>query len=889
VIVSTNGTPVVLPEGDLDWPVATVGETGVTELRVHGVGGTPPESMLGDQHPRQVTGDRLAGMWRGTDEPVDGKPHWHREAYSWGGLTSKALVSALWLTLLPFALLNLAGWTAVGARQERDWRIGYQHSLVRIAGLVATWTYVMFGALIAMDFGAWQCSRVATSCRVDRVWEWLGLAGYPARAVVVAAIVPVAVVVALGVLSKATAGRYEDYASAKRENLPLAEIELTDRRFWRGGGYATHERNVHIASSLLVPAALLLFVADQGGRFPDAASAGLVTVAGLVAIGVLGAGVNSVRGLVFGRFWPPMLVALAVLGLAATLAWLQPPVELDRPELMPGTLTVFNGLIVGVHTVAVLLGVISALASRRPAGSRRGPEQRRKIWVGMKFGLPGPYLAMVLAVLLLFAVWAGVAVWSARLMSNSAQAWSAGNSGDAIVYPGSFGWLALLAVSLLLGLLATVGTVAVLAARRSRRRAWPDLAWERELWAGHRLAGAKPVSGKEAEPSAWLRKTRLRQWIAGVARWIEIALVIAVLLTTICAIGYSGWFTWQWFGWGLVGAVAGLLCLGVGLTILVRCAVQRRRQVVGIAAAVVAVGVAAVVARWLSGMDDVVRPAAEPLPSIGNFPIEGITTTLLTMVPIASVLLLRQVITSPGFRRTVGVAWDVATFWPRAFHPLAPPSYAERAVPELTMRIRGLLARGNAVLLAGHSQGAVLTVAAVAQLTDLPAEQRCRFSVITYGNPVVNLYQRWFPTYVNGPLIQRVGAVPSRWVNFFRYTDPIGRELFGPYRRDAGAVPPVTVPEESGDCWLPDPPTDLRRPGDADPAVRGHGHDGYVRQSAFREHLSAEARRLCHACRPELDADPGADRPGGLRDRVLPRPLAGATHDDQVAVAEREP
>lgn len=40
---------------------------GVTELRVHGVGGTTPEDMLGDPHPVQVAGDRLAGFFRRGD------------------------------------------------------------------------------------------------------------------------------------------------------------------------------------------------------------------------------------------------------------------------------------------------------------------------------------------------------------------------------------------------------------------------------------------------------------------------------------------------------------------------------------------------------------------------------------------------------------------------------------------------------------------------------------------------------------------------------------------------------------------------------------------------------------------------------------------------------
>ena len=42
------------------------------------------------------------------------------------------------------------------------------------------------------------------------------------------------------------------------------------------------------------------------------------------------------------------------------------------------------------------------------------------------------------------------------------------------------------------------------------------------------------------------------------------------------------------------------------------------------------------------------------------------------------------------------------------------------------------------------------------------------------------------------------------------------------------------------------------------------------------------------AAGPELDAHPGAHGLGRLGDAVLPRPLAGATHDDEVPVSQRE-
>lgn len=56
---------------------------GLTEIRVHGVGATGQEDMLGDPRPVRVSGDRIAGFYRTAD--AAGRP---REAYSWGGLTS---------------------------------------------------------------------------------------------------------------------------------------------------------------------------------------------------------------------------------------------------------------------------------------------------------------------------------------------------------------------------------------------------------------------------------------------------------------------------------------------------------------------------------------------------------------------------------------------------------------------------------------------------------------------------------------------------------------------------------------------------------------------------------------------------------------------------------
>ncbi|MET8528593.1 hypothetical protein [Micromonospora sp. NPDC005172] len=174
---------------------------------------------------------------------------------------------------------------------------------------------------------------------------------------------------------------------------------------------------------------------------------------------------------------------------------------------------------------------------------------------------------------------------------------------------------------------------------------------------------------------------------------------------------------------------------------------------------------------------------------------------------------------TPGFRRYVGVLWDLGTFWPRAAHPFAPPCYAERAVPELTCRITYLVDSGNAVVLSGHSHGSVLLAATVLQL---PPRVTDRIALLTHGSPLRRLYARLFPSYVSDEVIGEIAErVDWRWVNLWRDTDPIGGRVFPP--QQANEVPDASDRTSPVDRRLRDPHGVTPSTGDIfPPPIRGH-------------------------------------------------------------------
>jgi hypothetical protein len=202
----------------------------------------------------------------------------------------------------------------------------------------------------------------------------------------------------------------------------------------------------------------------------------------------------------------------------------------------------------------------------------------------------------------------------------------------------------------------------------------------------------------------------------------------------------------------------------------------------------------------------------------------------------------RRAYSDAGTRRTIGILWDVGTFWPRAAHPFAPPCYAERAVPDLAWRMCTWIdVGGGRLVISGHSQGSVLAAAAVWQLDDAA---RARVALLTHGSPLTRLYAPWFPAFFGPSALASLHQDMPRWRNLWRATDPIGGPV-GVTPVDCGPLADPLHYGRTPRCPLPEPVL---------------GHADYAADPAY----AAERAALHHRTAPgpaPLPAQRGAPPP----------------------------
>lgn len=747
----------------------------VVELRVHGVGGAGPEAALGDPHPVLVSGDDDAGFWRprwpawgplgspplaGQGAPADPAV---LEAFSWGGLTSRTWSRALWVLLLPFALVNAAGWmhppgpVPEGAMPAQRWNAradaGVAGACAQLLAVTLTITIVLAACTLAMDLVGWQCGG-DVDCVGDRPWlRPLGwerggqplMADHPGRRAAATAAVPVAVVLALGVLGRRTWRRLESVRPPDADELegrmPPGPVGLQDPRFWDNDLGVARLQRLHLAAGLAAVASVLGATAAAVGQ---PAGRAVQAVAGAAILGIAWAS-TSQRGLrergaggavsVLASAGVPLTGLLLVAGAVLCAAAPALPAE-------PGPLPGLSALAAGLFAVqlALLLGAGVACAGRR-----RHAAGDRPMFAGF-----GTVVVAALGTLAGSSAWAGAATRLADVLGTPVFAGlPPAGSPPQLALPAAYGWGAL-AFAAVLGLLAATGLgalvrVELVARARTedviRRYQETDRGERHGTVSHHELRRrARRVARADALPALSDRADAL---LGGV---VAVALLIALAV-----------------GWGAVAAVP----------------LDPR------------------VPRW----------------------VWTASTWAVAGVPAVAAILLRVAYGNAVWRRRVGVVWDIATFWPRTVHPFAPPCYAERAVPQLRLRLERA---GGGVLLSAHSQGTVLGLAAV--LAAPPPVLR-RVALLTYGSPLRRWYSRAFPAYVGGgrvPAAARLLADAAaragrsegtvRWADACRPTDPIGAPLFG------AAGPPGTAQVPVGR----DPTALVGAPGDLPPTLLGH-------------------------------------------------------------------
>ncbi|SCF12928.1 hypothetical protein [Micromonospora mirobrigensis] len=842
----------------------------VLELRVHGVSNTPPQQLLGltpepggtGPQPWLVAGGAVTGFYRSTaarpDDPVA------VEAYSWGQLTSGARTArdverALWTVLLPFTLANVALYARPGIPADPDrerWgsRSGITAWLIRLFCLSLTATLVVSVTGIGVDLIAWQCVDRGCLAQLPGPWEFLadGWWREGTRALAAGLLLPLALLVLLGLVTWRTY-QYEAEMparprSAGRDAEPEAEPAanpLQDPTFWCGEGQLRRAAVLHlctgaVAAAAVPLAAVILMDPPRGGRaavaWPTVAVLGTVLVIAVVAVG---------RPYLSRRAgdtplgpWSLAVAALTGLGLAGTflllllpdgpagppLTDLRPPVGCTLDADIAGcgadrSLPGYDGMVAWLASYQVLLLMAIGAVAR---SGRRGllPPVLAGLLLApavtwLERGLPGlppapdGLAAWMFAVPALAVAGTGLLLPPTRddgdhqpLGPRTGIAW--GRRGPALI--AGFGWL--LAIAYCAGLLSWVtdrldgGT-----GPHGGPAVRPP---EPVLWAGLACVVALLALGGVALRAGMLFHTLRRREYARLARHAD---------------GLSAHDLRR--------------CRDVArFRALHRLVGDHGVRLIGCHATVSAVLVTLSCAAALSRDRPAVAPATGWWGALDR--VADVGDSMLAWLPlvIAGVGLL--VYRNDTVRRTVGVFWDVGTFWPRAAHPLAPPSYAERAVPELQTRIAGLLglapndpSRMDGVILSGHSQGAVICAAVLFQL---PSRWRRHTWFFSYGCQLTRLYGRVFPAYF-GPERLRVLATALTppagyvaWTNFWRDTDPLGWPVDAG-ERDVPVADPEALHPSGGEV--------------ADPPIRNHS--GYPEAVEFRRERAVVARLLRRA------------------------------------------
>ena len=143
----------------------------IIELRIHGGGGSTVQDMLGPDVPRQQLtsdADERSGFWSWTER----RNGVERRAYLWGRSTPLSL--AVWLVLLPFTLVNAAGWAvASGTRLSDGW---FDKRRRRWGAAVSRWCVAALGVSLTAGWTLWMVRIVGVRHALPDRASWSAVA-----------------------------------------------------------------------------------------------------------------------------------------------------------------------------------------------------------------------------------------------------------------------------------------------------------------------------------------------------------------------------------------------------------------------------------------------------------------------------------------------------------------------------------------------------------------------------------------------------------------------------------------------------------------------------------------------------------------------------------------
>lgn len=793
------------------------------ELRVHGVSGTPAESLLAHPHVAQIDGGGASRFFGPVDSDgviLPGKDGQALEAYHWGHYTSGTSWQALWLLLIPFGMINAAQFMlpAPATRPRRSVNAHAAASaLLRLLALMLTLLLVFAVGLTFMDLVAW---RWAPSSRQLASWS-------PSAVLMIATLLTAAVVIGLWLLGRITATAAPNITGGMTPEEARARAEergtpLADPYFYQGTSDSPILSRLHLAAGLLLVAAMAQWVREpEGDGVIVRASLGVLLLVAIVvsllgdpeslAVAELDEGGTRMRArwhhAVARGSWVACAAGLVMIALAMSqMPGFTPPknpdlrVPIEGYELI-SVIMLFAGVVGVCALVLVNWRIVATTPSTTPAADDPA-------WYFRPYARG--WAASVVAALAVF-IGVGLSASLPTAVSSLLRLSRSKVGVTPMLDRVSYGWGLTFFVVLAIGLCLLADFIARKAKLAARARAM--------------FEGAAPIDAGEYAVPRWrpdAGSTVVAMWIARVKNHIA-AIALTFVSTGVVmalAIVYEihpsrddprDWRpqrAWGWFD------------------------------------------------ELSAGRDRVSLAPTES--SFSNVTMVGGAWMLLGLAALI-VFLARRGFRTDTSRRGVNVVWDVISFWPHAVHPFVPKPYSQHAVMHLRNRIKQHLATrpasGRDVIVSAHSQGSLIAFASLHLLSD---EQRQRVGLLTYGSQLRQIFPRAFPAYVNYDSVSRLHLDLHRgWINLYRETDPLagpvlswnhlgegadlatsGRFVDGTAVEAADDYVRGSGVRRSGDDWRLLDPAPITTETQYGPSTRLFKHSEYWLDPAYRVALS---------------------------------------------------